>query len=142
MMNQNDLNKWKKDIGEAEHSYPHFANGPFIRALFKTTQEISAVGQQVMHLSTSVDKANEELGSLAKNLRAASESSDKHSNAMKLLTFALVFLGLVQVIVAGLSYWDHNREVEARKNCFKSVLQTSDIDLNYKNCLRDNGLTE
>ncbi|MFA6601621.1 MAG: hypothetical protein WCT02_02045 [Candidatus Paceibacterota bacterium] len=141
-MNQNDMNEWKKDIGEAEHSYPHFANGPFIRALFKSAQEISSVSQHVMRLSGSVDKSNEHLTVLNTNLKQAATSSDKHSNAMKYLTFGLVFLGLAQVAVAYLSYHAQNSEIDMRKNCFKSVLNTSNIDLNYKNCLRNNGLKE
>ena len=45
MMNQNDLNEWKKDIAEAQQTYPTFANGPFVRSLFKMTQEVSSVSQ-------------------------------------------------------------------------------------------------
>ena len=66
----------------------------------------------------------------------------KASNSSKWLTVGLVSLGIAQVIVAALPFYNENQEISVRKNCFQTVLQTSNIDLNYKNCLRDHGLSE
>ena len=94
-----------------------------------------AMYDTALNLKDSSNKLNE-------TLKKSSESADKHSTSMKYLTFGLVAIAVAQVIVAYLPYREHTREVDARKNCFQSVLQTSNIDLNYKNCLRDNGIVE
>jgi len=87
-------------------------------------------------------KMLDEVKTLNASIKEASESSDKNSKAMKCLTGALVFLGIVQVAVAGLSYWTDKSIIETKKNCYKNVLQASDIELNYKSCLHSNGLSE
>lgn len=87
-------------------------------------------------------KMLEEIKTLNTSIKGAAESSDGNSRAMKYLTGALVFLGLIQVVVAGLGYWADQAVIGAKKNCYKSVLQTSDINLNYKSCLRNNGLSD
>jgi hypothetical protein len=79
---------------------------------------------------------------LKDTISRASDSQDRYSNWMGYFTAALVFVGLVQIGVTLLPYVQEKEEQNARKNCFQSVLQTSDIDKNYKNCLRDHGLSE
>lgn len=71
-----------------------------------------------------------------------SEKSNKSANSMIILTIALVFWGSVQAVVTFLDYKLQQDSMRIRKDCFQTVLQTSDIDLNYKNCLRNNGLNE
>lgn len=87
-------------------------------------------------------KMLDEIKTLNMSIKGASDSSDRNAKAMKYLTLALVFLGFVQVLVAGLSYWSGKSVIETKRDCFKSVLNTSDIDLNYKACLRNNGLSD
>lgn len=87
-------------------------------------------------------KMLDEVKTLNASIKGAAESSDRNSTAMKYLTGALVFLGLAQVIVASLSYWKDQSVITVKENCYKSVLQTSDIDLSYKSCLRHHGLSD
>lgn len=87
-------------------------------------------------------KMLDEVKTLNASIKASAESSDRNSVAMKYLTGALVFLGVVQVIVAGLSYRADRSIIETKKNCYKSVLQTSNVELNYRSCLHNNGLSE
>lgn len=87
-------------------------------------------------------KMLEEIKTLNTSIKGAAESSDRSSRAMKYLTAALVFLGFAQVVVAGLGYWADKSIMEAKRNCYKSVLQTSDINLNYRSCLRSYGLSD
>lgn len=86
-------------------------------------------------------KQLDELKNLNVSIKEASIASNRNSLAMNCLTGALVLLGLVQVIVACLDYHSEQKIVETRKQCYRSVLQTSDFDLNYKSCLRDHGLS-
>ena len=86
-------------------------------------------------------KQLEELKTLNSSLIKASITSDRNSLAMNYLTGALVFLGIAQVVIAYLNYHNEQKNIESIKQCFQSVLQTSDIDLNYKNCLRNHGLS-
>lgn len=87
-------------------------------------------------------RLNDSSRKLTDTIQKSSESADKHSTSMKYLTGALVLLTIVQAFFAYLPYKQNKDEINVRKNCFQSVLQTSDIDLNYKNCLRDHGLVE
>ncbi len=79
---------------------------------------------------------------LKKTLLEGSTSSNTHSSKIGYFTAALVFVGVVQIFVTLTPYISQHMEKNVRKACFQSVLQTSDIDLNYKNCLRNNGLAE
>jgi len=108
---------------------------------FKMLEEVRGVGMQIIYLSKSVGDSSNQLKLLNANIKEASVASDKSSRAMKYLTWALVFLGLAQVIVAGLNYLAQQSIVKIKKQCYQSVLQTSNIDLNYKSCLRNNGLS-
>lgn len=108
---------------------------------FKLLEEIKGIAQQIIYLSKSVDNASKELDVLNSNIRQASISSDKNSKAMKYLTCALVFLGLAQFAIAYFNYRSEQKTIEIRKQCYQNVLQTSDIDLNYKSCLRGHGLS-
>lgn len=87
-------------------------------------------------------RTSEELGTLNESIKGASIASNKNSLAMKCLTAALVFLGLAQVIVAYLNYHSEQRVIETKKHCYQNVLQASDINLNYKSCLRSQGLSD
>lgn len=109
---------------------------------FKLLDEVKNVATQVIYLSKSVENSSDQLKLLNKNIKEAADSSDKSSRAMKYLTYALVFLGLAQVIVAGLNYSTEKNIIETKKNCYENVLQTSNIDLNYKSCLRSKGLSD
>ena len=86
-------------------------------------------------------KQLEELKTLNGGIKEASIASNKNSLAMKYLTGALVFLGIAQVVVAYLNYHSEQKITGVRKRCYQNVLQTSDIDLNYKSCLRSYGLS-
>ncbi len=86
-------------------------------------------------------KQLDELKTLNENIKQSSIAAGKNSLAMNCLTGALVFLGLAQVVVAYLNYHGEQKIIELRKQCYQSVLQTSDIDLNYRSCLRSYGLS-
>ena len=68
---------------------------------FKLLEEVKNVAAQVMHLSHAVEESNSHLKILNANIKSASDSSDRNARAMTYLTFALVFVGVVQVGVAG-----------------------------------------
>lgn len=86
-------------------------------------------------------KQLDQIKTLNKSLEDSSKASDKHSRAMNFLTGALVILTLAQSVIAYLNYNSEKRIIKEKKQCYQTVLQTSDIDLNYKNCLRDHGLS-
>lgn len=109
---------------------------------FKMLEEIKAVGTQIIYLSKSVENANLQLKDLNVGIRNATSSSDRHARAMKWLTAGLVILGLAPLVAAYVQYRSDQSVIEGRKSCYQTVLQTSNIDLNYKNCLRSKGLME
>lgn len=83
----------------------------------------------------------DQVGSLNANIQNYSKSTSIQSNVIIGLTFAMLVLAIVQAVVA---YWNFQSDqtlVDIRKQCYQSVLQTSDIDLNYKSCLRSQGLS-
>jgi len=84
----------------------------------------------------------EEVKTLNAGLKETAVSSNRNSRAMNWLTGALVFLALVQVVVVWLNYRADQSIIKAKESCYRSVLQTSDIDLNYKSCLRSKGLSD
>src|SRR3989338_9869145 len=98
--------------------------------------------EEIKWLSGSVASANLQLKDLNGGIRNATQSSDRHSTAMKWLTGGLVILGLAPLIATYVQYRADQFIIEGRKSCYQAVLQTSDIDLNYKSCLRSNGLLE
>lgn len=108
---------------------------------FKILEEIKNVATQIIYLSKSLESSAEQLKSLNINIKNASKASDRNSKIMVYLTYALVFLGFAQMIVAGLNMWTEKSITKLKKQCYQNVLQTSDIDLNYKNCLRNEGLS-
>lgn len=109
---------------------------------FKMLDEVKAIGTQIMCLSKAVEDSSGHLKVLNTNIKDASISSNRNSRAMKYITWALVFLGFAQVVVVGMNYWIERSVIDAKKKCYQNVLQTSDIDLNYKSCLRNNGLSD
>lgn len=82
------------------------------------------------------------LGELNDGLKDSSKSSNKNSRSMNFLTFALVFFAFAQVYLAWQSNNSNQKIIEIRKSCYQNVLQTNDFELNYKNCLRKNGLSD
>ncbi len=109
------------------------------KSIHKLTVAIFNSGSKT---STHVGYLKDKVEQLNKNLEESSKSSDRNSRAMKYLTGALVFLGIVQVLVAWLSYSADRSIIGTKKNCYKTALQTSDIELNYRSCLHSNGLSE
>ncbi|MDB4983831.1 MAG: hypothetical protein JWM20_10 [Patescibacteria group bacterium] len=109
---------------------------------FKTLEEIKGVATQVIYLAKSVEDANIQLKDLNVAIRKSSDGANKSTRAMMFLTAALVLFALAQVIVAWLSYQTNENMLKVKRNCYQNVLQTSNIDLNYKSCLRNNGLSE
>jgi hypothetical protein len=90
----------------------------------------------------SVDyKQLDQMKILNKSLEDSATASDKNSRAMNFLTGALVLLTLAQFVIAYLNYNAEQQIIKVRKQCYQTVLQTSDIDMNYKSCLRDHGLS-
>lgn len=54
--------------------------------------------------------------------------------------FKVIIIILAIVVLGFVWYWYEYRPSAIRKNCYQAALQTSDFDLNYKSCLRYNGL--
>lgn len=109
---------------------------------FKLLEEIKGVGQKIDHLTESLKNANLQFKDLNVGIRSSSKSANKSSYAMMFLTAALVLFAFAQVAVAWLGYKADQKIIEIKRNCYRQVLQTSNIDLNYKSCLRDNGLSD
>jgi hypothetical protein len=109
---------------------------------FKLLEEIKGVGAQIMHLSTEIGRATRELSGLNRSASKADISSNRNATSMFWLTFALVFVGIVQILVTAVPMLLTDKDRAERSACFKTVLTTDDIDLNYKNCLRSKGLQE
>ena len=84
----------------------------------------------------------DQLKNLNGKIEKYSHSSDKASRAMIYITVGLVILALAQSAIAYFAYQQDVRSVQVRRDCFHSVIQTSDVDMNYKNCLRDHGYNE
>lgn len=108
---------------------------------FKMFEEIKGVNTQIIHLSRAVENANLQLKDLNVGIRTSSRSANKSTWAMISLTVALVLFTLAQVVIAWLTYKADQEIVGVKRNCYQSVLQTPDINLNYKNCLRNHGLS-
>ena len=92
--------------------------------------------------STHIGYLENKVDQLNKNLEESAKSSDRNSKAMNYLTLALVLLGIVQFLFAWLSYSANQSIIETKKNCYKTVLRSSNIELNYRSCLHNNGLSE
>jgi hypothetical protein len=105
-------------------------------------KEIRGVGSQLTQLSVSLHKTTLILRELNSTIQSGIASSNKSATAMFALTFALGAFAAAQVVVAYLSYTSDQGIIEAKSSCYKSVLTTSDIDLNYKSCLRSKGLSD
>jgi len=54
----------------------------------------------------------------------------------------ILIIVLVLVLAGFAFYWYSLRPEQIRKDCYRVVLGTSDLDLNYKDCLRRHGLSE
>jgi hypothetical protein len=109
---------------------------------FKLLDEVKNAAAQVMHLSHSLESSNLQLKDLNAAVRDSTSSANKTSSAMMWLTGALAIFALAQVGVAWMSYSSNEQIMNIRRTCYQSVLQTSDIDLNYRSCLRDHGLSD
>jgi len=94
------------------------------------------------NFSNVLKNIRDQIGSLNANIQNYSDATSKQSMVTVALTVALVLLAFAQVAVAYLNYINEQFVIYERKQCFQSVLQTSDIDLNYKSCLRDHGLSD
>ena len=64
-------------------------------------EQISQTGGGVRQtMSVSIDKLSDSFDKLRSEIQKYSESSNKHSTAIKLLTAALVFVGIINIIIA------------------------------------------
>lgn len=104
------------------------------------SKEIERIQQDTSNKQTA-DLVNQ-IKTLNTSIALYSNSNNRASNAMIVLTCGLTILALAQFLVAYFSYKSDQRYIQVRRNCYHSTLQTSDIDLNYKNCLRDHGFSE
>ena len=100
------------------------------------------IGQQTKSLSLQVHDSTTQLRTLNANLEGSSKSADRNATSMNYLTSVLAVAALAQLMVGGAELWSKQQEQKTRSACYQTVLQMSDIDLNYKNCLRDHGLSE
>ena len=67
MITPEELNEWKKDVNLADKTHPNsFANGPFLRSLFKVSQNIDTTGQFLGRLSGTAHEINISLSGLKK----------------------------------------------------------------------------
>lgn len=101
MLIKEELEEWQQDIRRAENTPDsHFANGPFIKSLFKTSQNISGVGQQIIYLSDAVNSIKTVLNTASENIKSSSESSTQLTKALNKLTRYGVIAAWVAVLVA------------------------------------------
>lgn len=104
------------------------------------TDEINRIQQDTNNIQTA-DLVGQ-IKNLNTGINSYSNSSNKAAAAMIFLTVGLLVLAFAQSYVAYLSYISNRDLMRTREDCYKSVLQTSDIDLNYRNCLRNHGLSD
>jgi len=125
-MDQNNCeHKWKIDVG-AKHqinaSFPAIyicencgltmeasdvIQLKIVDSMNRLQESISSLQKQIpttgLEIRTTISKSSEKLSSsidkFKNELKEYSESSNKHANAITLLTGGLVFVGLVQIIV-------------------------------------------
>lgn len=88
------------------------------------------------------DRISNQLESLNKNITEHSRNTTIHGWVIAVFTLVLVAVGVTQAAIATQSSFVERSAQEARKTCFRTALQTSDIDVAFKNCLRSNGLAE
>ena len=137
-----ELDNWKEIVQLLESELEAKRQQGIGKVLQNATLGIVNSRHAVSGLRMSLGTLDGELKNLNKGIKDGSDSSNKYSNAMKWLTGGLVALGLAQFGVAYLEYRGNQDIIDVKKNCYQSVLQTSSIDLNYKNCLRSHGLSD
>ncbi len=114
-----------------------------IKGIITSTDLLSAnIVMAAGRVTDAVSKTDVAIKTLNTTIEKSSSSNDRQAQAMKYLTGALVFLTIVQVAVAWLSYSADRSIIDIKKKCYETVLQTSDIELNYRSCLHSNGLSE
>ena len=82
---------------------------------------------------------------LAELQRRSSLRSERSSKVFAYWSLAIAVVAIViSIIIPILTMYfttkEREAQIEIRKNCYRVALQTSDININYTNCLRDHGL--
>lgn len=94
MFTKEELETWDQDNKRAENTHPRaFANGPFVRSLFRTSQYISGVAQQIVWLTKGIEKLN-------RNIEKTNESSNKLAKALNKITLAGVIIAGIGILTA------------------------------------------
>ncbi|MDR3547754.1 MAG: hypothetical protein P4M11_05730 [Candidatus Pacebacteria bacterium] len=96
MITNEELQDWQKDIQEATQTHPNaFANGPFLRAIFRATQQISVVEQRLVSLTKAVRDTNDSMIRFTEIIEKSIESSNK-------LASKLFWLNVVLALATGI----------------------------------------
>lgn len=103
MATKEELEEWGKDKKIAEGTHPNaFANGPFIRSLFKVSQNIDVVGQFLGRLTSITEKINSSLNELQQTIKESNQNSKKLSNKLLWLNVVLTIATVVGAIATAI----------------------------------------
>jgi|SRR5581483_2377198 len=85
-----EFEEWQRDIGIAQQTHPNaFANGPFIRSLFKVSQNIDIAGQNVGHLTRATDQISISLVNFKKVVEQNNRNTENLSRKLYWLNVVL-----------------------------------------------------
>lgn len=101
--------------------------------------QVESLSREIKNLNNSLEV---QVNKIIESNKILSKSSDRHSSAMVLLTIFLTAVAFMQSSVLFLEYKRDQKIVFEKKNCYQAVLQTNNIEQNYKNCLMSKGLLE
>ncbi len=99
MITNEESQDWQRDIGEAQQTHPNaFANGPFVKSLFRTAQQLSIVEQRLVSLAKAVRDSGDSLQKFVSIAERAVESSDKLGRRLFWLNVVLASATVVGAI--------------------------------------------
>jgi len=60
--------EWEAEVGRAANTYPHFANGPFVKSIYRAVKELNTVGELIEHLTKAVETSSDSADKLGRRL--------------------------------------------------------------------------
>ncbi len=99
MIIKEELEEWRQDIKIAGNTpSSHFANGPFLRSLFKVSQNIDVVGQHIGHLSSATREVKNSLSRASEDIRNSNSQIERLQKAGAWLTAVIVLTGIFELV--------------------------------------------
>jgi len=96
-MTSQEFEEWKTDISGAENTHPNsFANGPFLKALFRVSQEIDSTSQMISYLKRQVYQVSVSLDNLTKEIQDFSKvTTELSGKANKLIWWYVILTAVI-----------------------------------------------